>query len=104
VIGNKKHTHHNRFSLRYSLHLSVEDSSRLLLQFAFLSILIIAPILVLVPLLSCRSVLKVRIVLLRVWALPREVTRLSTIVAGIVVVALRGWHTNARGIRLSWIW
>jgi hypothetical protein len=92
------------FSLRYSLHLSVEDSSRLLLQFAFLSILIIALILVLVLLLSCRSFLKVGVVLLQVWALPREVSWLPTIVAGIVVVALWGWGTNAKGIRLLWIW
>jgi hypothetical protein len=65
--------HHNRLSLRHSLHLSVEDSSGLLLQFAFLSILIIALILILILLLSCRGFLKVGIIVLQIRALPREV-------------------------------
>jgi hypothetical protein len=58
----------------------------------------------LILLLRHRSFLEIRIVLPWVWTLPREVPRLSAIVAGIVVAALRSWGTNARGIRLSWIW
>jgi hypothetical protein len=75
-----------------------------LISLVVLGILITALTLLLILLSSHRSFLEIRIVLLQVWTLPREVPRLSTIVAGTVVVTLRGWGMNVRGIRLSWIW
>jgi uncharacterized integral membrane protein len=86
--------------------LHVEDTSSLLVGLALLGILIIVPILVLILLLRHKSFLEIRIILPWVWTLPREMPRLSAIIAGIVVdvVALRGWGTNDRGIQLSWIW
>jgi hypothetical protein len=104
VICNRKHTHHDGFSLRNYSSLRVENTPSFLVSLALLGILIVALTLVLILLLSYRSFLEVGIVLFRVWALPQEVTWLSTIVARIVVVTLRGWGTNVRGIRLSWIW
>jgi hypothetical protein len=59
-----------------------------LVNLALLGILIVALILVLILLLSHRSFLEVGVVLLRVWALPRDVSWLPTIVAGIVIVSL----------------
>jgi hypothetical protein len=86
------------------LQLACRKHAQFLVSLALLGILIVALILILILLLSSRSFLEVGVVVLQIWALPREVTRLSIIVAGIVVVALRGWGTNARGIWLSWIW
>jgi hypothetical protein len=94
VICNRKHTHHDGLSLKNCSSLCVENTPSFLVSLALLGILIVALILVLVLvlvlMLSCRSFLKVRVVLLWVWALPREVTWLPTIVAWIVVVALWG--------------
>jgi hypothetical protein len=104
VICNRKHTHHDGLSLGNCSSLHVEDTSSFLVSLALLGILIVAPILVLILLLRHRSFLEIRIVLPWVWILPREVPRLSIIIAEIVVVALQGWGTNARSIRLLWIW
>jgi hypothetical protein len=105
VICNRKHTHHDGFSLGYCPSLHVEDSSGFLLGLALLGILVIAPLLVLVLLLWHKSSLKFLIVLPRVRTLPREMPYLSTIIAGIVndIVVLREWGMNARSIRLTWV-
>jgi hypothetical protein len=52
--------------------LHVENMPGFLLSFALLGILVV--VLVLVLLLSCRSSLKVGVVLLWIWALPQEVS------------------------------
>jgi hypothetical protein len=90
VICNRKHTHHDGLSLRNGSSLCVENMPSFVVSLVVLSILITAPTLVLILLSSHRSFLEIRIVLLRVWTLPREVPCLSTIVAGTVVVTLRG--------------
>jgi hypothetical protein len=86
-----------------SLH--VEDTASFLVRLALLGILIVALLLVQVLLLRHRSLLKIWIVLPWVRTLPREMPCLSTIITGIVVdvVALRGWGTNTRSIRLAWV-
>jgi hypothetical protein len=89
VICNRKHTHHDGLSLENYSSLHVEDTSSFLIRLALLGILIVAPILVLILLLRHRSFLEIRIVLSWVRTLPREVPRLSTVVAGIVVAALQ---------------
>jgi hypothetical protein len=104
VIWNTKHTHHDGFSLRNCSSLRVEHTPSFLISLSLLGILVVAFVLVLVLLLSCRIFLKVRVILLRIWALPREVCQLPIIVVGIViVVALWGWGMKARGIRQSWL-
>jgi uncharacterized integral membrane protein len=90
VICNRKHTHHDGLSFRNCSSLRVENTPSFLVNLALLGILIVALILVLILLLSHRSFLEVGVVLLWVWALPRDVSWLPTIVAGIVIVALRG--------------
>ena len=103
MISNMKHTHHDGPPCRYILSIGIEHSARLLLKFSFLSNLISILILTLLLLLTSRSALKVRIVLYRIRAFMRVVSRLDTTIISWTIVLGSG-ITNTRGIRLMWIW
>ena len=88
MIGDRKHTHHHRFSFWNLSGLNIEHPSCLPFMFALLSILIVILVLCLSLLLISRGLMKIWIILFRIWTLPREMTELPTIETGITV-ALR---------------
>ena len=99
MSGDRKHTHHYGFPFWNLPSLNIENPSHLLFIFTLLSILIVVLILYLTLLLISRSLLKIWIILFRIWTFPREMTRLPTIETG-VLVALGCWSTNTRNICL----
>ena len=74
MIGDRKHTQHHGFPFWNLPSLSIENPPRLLFIFALLSILVIVLVLSLTLLLISGSLLKIRIVLLRIRTIPREMT------------------------------
>ena len=74
MIGDRKHTQHHGFPFWNLPSLSIENPPRLLFIFALLSILVIVLVLSLTLLLISGSLLKIRIILLRIRTFPREMT------------------------------
>ena len=102
VISDRRHTQHHGFPFWNLPGLNIENLPRLLFIFALLSILVVVLVLGLTLLLISRSLLKIQIILLRIWTFPREMTGLPTIETWITV-ALGYWSTDTRSIGLLWI-
>ena len=85
MIGDRKHTHHHRFSFWNLSGLNIEHPPRLLFIFALLSILIVVLILCLTLWLIARGLLIIWIRLPWIQTFPREMTSLATIEIGILI-------------------
>ena len=93
VTGHEKRTHHHRFTFRCSGHLSIVYPSRLLETFA----LNISLALWWIP----RSLLIICLILLGIWAVFDEMSRLATIKTS-GWRARQGRESSAWGTRLTW--
>jgi hypothetical protein len=95
VIDNKERTHHHQFALRCCSHLSVIDPSSFLEILALGRVSHVSLSLIRVP----RSLLKVGFILLRVWAVLDEMSKLPTVEATTRGTG-KGRDTSTRGTRL----
>jgi hypothetical protein len=95
VVGNEERTHNHQFAFRCSSHLGIIDPSSFLHFFAHRRVGRVPLSLIWVP----RSLLKVGSVLLQIWVVPDEMSRLSTIEATTGGTG-KGRETSTRGTRL----
>ena len=98
VIGNRKPTDHDGLPFWYIADSGVVDLPVLLDNLALLSMLLQCTVLLLLR--SSRILLSILGIPLGLWALTRPVTKLATVVAGMVVGCLWSGDTNTWGVRL----